>query len=134
MICIFEDIDAIIQNYGDCVLLQWLDGHHQVDRVINLATTNYPERRPQPNPNDVTPSAIVPRMFGATRSPSIGPVNRRRGSMPITRKSRASRPIQMVAVPAMSSFSFGLCHGQRLPILPPGSYPHSDHAVKHRLP
>ena len=44
MICIFEDIDAIIQNYGDCVLLQWLDGHHQVDRVINLATTNYPER------------------------------------------------------------------------------------------
>jgi hypothetical protein len=44
MVCIFEDLDAIISNYGDCVLLQWLDGHHQVNRVINLATTNYPER------------------------------------------------------------------------------------------
>jgi AAA+ superfamily predicted ATPase len=44
MICIFEDLDAIIGNYGDCVLLQWLDGNHQVDKAINLATTNYPER------------------------------------------------------------------------------------------
>jgi AAA+ superfamily predicted ATPase len=44
MVCIFEDLDAIIHNYGDCLLLQWLDGNHQVDRVINLATTNYPER------------------------------------------------------------------------------------------
>lgn len=44
MLCIFEDIDALIGHYGDVVLLQWLDGNHQVDNVINLATTNYPER------------------------------------------------------------------------------------------
>lgn len=43
MVCIFEDIDAIIANHGDSELLQWLDGNHQVDKAINLATTNYPE-------------------------------------------------------------------------------------------
>jgi hypothetical protein len=43
MVCIFEDIDAIIKHYGDSHLLQWLDGNHQVDKAINLATTNYPE-------------------------------------------------------------------------------------------
>jgi ATPase family associated with various cellular activities (AAA) len=43
MVCIFEDIDAIIRHYGDSYLLQWLDGNHQVNKAINLATTNYPE-------------------------------------------------------------------------------------------
>ncbi len=43
MVCIFEDIDAIIKQYGDSQLLQWLDGNFQVDRAVNLATTNYPE-------------------------------------------------------------------------------------------
>src|SRR5262249_16377179 len=40
----FEDIDAIIARYGDSDLLQWLDGNQQVDRAVNLASTNYPER------------------------------------------------------------------------------------------
>jgi AAA+ superfamily predicted ATPase len=44
IVCIFEDIDAIIANYGDADLLQWLDGNHQVDKVVNLASTNYPEK------------------------------------------------------------------------------------------
>jgi hypothetical protein len=44
MVCVFEDIDAIIATFGDSDLLQWLDGNHQVDRAVNLATTNYPER------------------------------------------------------------------------------------------
>ncbi len=43
MVCVFEDIDAIIKTYGDSELLQWLDGNHQVNKAINLATTNYPE-------------------------------------------------------------------------------------------
>ncbi len=43
MVCVFEDIDALIKAYGDSELLQWLDGNHQVDKAINLATTNYPE-------------------------------------------------------------------------------------------
>ncbi len=44
IVCIFEDIDAIIEGYGDAELLQWLDGNHQVDKAVNLATTNYPEK------------------------------------------------------------------------------------------
>jgi len=44
IVCVFEDIDAIIQHYGDAELLQWLDGNHQVDKAVNLATTNYPEK------------------------------------------------------------------------------------------
>lgn len=44
IVCIFEDIDAIITQYGDSELLQWLDGNHQVDRAVNLASTNYPEK------------------------------------------------------------------------------------------
>ena len=42
--CIFEDIDAIIEMHGDSELLGWLDGSHQINKVINIATTNYPER------------------------------------------------------------------------------------------
>jgi hypothetical protein len=44
IVCVFEDIDAIIKLYGDSDLLQWLDGNHQVDLAVNLASTNYPER------------------------------------------------------------------------------------------
>src|SRR5262245_12094410 len=44
IVCVFEDIDAIIENYGDGDLLQWLDGNYQVDKAINLASTNYPEK------------------------------------------------------------------------------------------
>ncbi len=44
MLCIFEDIDSMAKGYGASDLLQWLDGNHQVDRVVNIATTNYPEK------------------------------------------------------------------------------------------
>jgi AAA+ superfamily predicted ATPase len=44
IVCVFEDIDAIIKRYGDSLLLSWLDGNHQVDQAVNLASTNYPER------------------------------------------------------------------------------------------
>jgi hypothetical protein len=44
IVCIFEDIDSIIEQYSDSDLLQWLDGNHQVDRCVNLASTNYPEK------------------------------------------------------------------------------------------
>jgi SpoVK/Ycf46/Vps4 family AAA+-type ATPase len=40
---VFEDIDAIIKKYGESEILSLLDGDNQVDRVINIATTNYPE-------------------------------------------------------------------------------------------
>ncbi|MEX0819845.1 MAG: AAA family ATPase, partial [Pirellulaceae bacterium] len=44
IVCIFEDIDAIIGHYGDSELLQWLDGNDQVNKAVNLASTNYPEK------------------------------------------------------------------------------------------
>ena len=44
IVCIFEDIDAIIDARGESELLSFLDGENQVDDVLNIATTNYPER------------------------------------------------------------------------------------------
>jgi SpoVK/Ycf46/Vps4 family AAA+-type ATPase len=44
IVCIFEDIDSIIQEYGESDVLMLLDGENQVDKVINIATTNYPEK------------------------------------------------------------------------------------------
>ena len=44
ILCLFEDIDALLRHYGDGILLQWLDGHLQVNKAVSLATTNYPEK------------------------------------------------------------------------------------------
>jgi hypothetical protein len=44
VVCVFEDIDAIIKEWGDSELLQCLDGNIQINKVVNLASTNYPER------------------------------------------------------------------------------------------
>jgi len=43
IVCLFEDIDSIIDNHGDDNLLSCLDGENQVNHVLNVATTNYPE-------------------------------------------------------------------------------------------
>src|SRR5439155_6031865 len=44
VVCVLEDIDAIVAAHGDEELLSLLDGESQVDHVLNLATTNYPEQ------------------------------------------------------------------------------------------
>ena len=44
VMCIFEDIDAIVEQYGEAALLSLLDGEDQIDHVLNIATTNYPEK------------------------------------------------------------------------------------------
>lgn len=44
LVCVFEDIDAIIRDYGEDKILSILDGENQIDRVLNIATTNYPGR------------------------------------------------------------------------------------------
>ena len=43
IVCIFEDIDAIINKYGDSELLELLDGSSQISKVVNIASTNFPE-------------------------------------------------------------------------------------------
>lgn len=43
IVAIMEDIDALIQKYGEHEYLALLDGEAQVDRICFVATTNYPE-------------------------------------------------------------------------------------------
>ena len=44
IVCLFEDIDAIVEEHGEDEILTLLDGENQIDRVLNIATTNYPEK------------------------------------------------------------------------------------------
>ncbi len=44
LVCLFEDIDALIQQHGEEQLLSFLDGDNELDYVLSIATTNYPER------------------------------------------------------------------------------------------
>jgi hypothetical protein len=44
IIVILEDIDAIISRHGEPAMLSLLDGQAQIDNVVYLATTNYPEK------------------------------------------------------------------------------------------
>lgn len=43
IICLFEDIEAMIKSFGEEKILAFLDGEYKIDKVLNLATTNYPE-------------------------------------------------------------------------------------------
>ena len=40
---LIEDIDAIIHDWGESDLLALLDGENQIDNIVYLATTNYPQ-------------------------------------------------------------------------------------------
>ena len=44
IVCIAEDIDEMISGHGEHELLALLDGENQVDNIVHVATTNYPER------------------------------------------------------------------------------------------
>ena len=44
VVCIFEDLDSIIDAHGEDTILSILDGEMQIDKVLNIATTNYPEK------------------------------------------------------------------------------------------
>lgn len=44
VVCIFEDLDSIIEHFGEDSILSILDGEDQIDKVLNIATTNYPEK------------------------------------------------------------------------------------------
>src|SRR5439155_9137715 len=88
IVCVFEDIDAIIAAYGDSDLLQWLDGNQQVDRAVNLASTNYPEKldrriiaRPRRFDRILrieTPDARLRAAYLAKKLPKLGHAERER--------------------------------------------------------
>lgn len=44
IINIMEDIDEMISQFGEHEILATLDGENQISNVVQLATTNYPER------------------------------------------------------------------------------------------
>lgn len=43
IVVMLEDVDAIVDTYGEADLLALLDGEQQIDNVVYIATTNYPE-------------------------------------------------------------------------------------------
>lgn len=43
LVVVMEDIDTIIENYGESAVLSLLDGENSINNVVFLATTNYPE-------------------------------------------------------------------------------------------
>lgn len=44
IVAIMEDLDALVQRHGENNFLSLLDGETQVDRIVYVATCNYPER------------------------------------------------------------------------------------------
>lgn len=44
MVVIWEDLDAVIDRFGESEVLAVLDGEAQIDNVVFVATTNYPEK------------------------------------------------------------------------------------------
>lgn len=43
LVVIWEDIDAVVHRYGESEVLAILDGESQVENVVFIASTNYPE-------------------------------------------------------------------------------------------
>lgn len=43
-VVILEDLDSLINNYGEASYLAMLDSSQSIDNVLFIATTNYPER------------------------------------------------------------------------------------------
>lgn len=44
IVAIMEDIDALTERYSESEYLALMDGESQIDNIVFLATTNYPER------------------------------------------------------------------------------------------
>lgn len=44
VIALMEDLDALVERHGEAEYLAMLDGESQVDNIVFVATTNYPER------------------------------------------------------------------------------------------
>lgn len=81
IIVILEDLDAMIKEYGESELLAILDGESQVDNIVFVATTNYPEDLDKrfidrPSRFDTVQEIHVPtskarRMFFLAKEPSL---------------------------------------------------------------
>ena len=81
IIALIEDLDALVQRHGENQFLSLLDGETQVDRIVYVATTNYPERLDKrfvdrPSRFDTVryigmPSAAARRVYLSAKEPSL---------------------------------------------------------------
>jgi hypothetical protein len=81
IIAIMEDVDALIERCGENQFLALLDGEAQVDNIVFVATTNYPERLDRrfidrPSRFDTIryigmPSAAARAVYLQTKEPSL---------------------------------------------------------------
>jgi len=81
LVVMLEDIDAIVRDYGESQLLALLDGELQIDNVVFVATTNYPEDldkrlKNRPSRFDYVkkigmPSADARRLYLANKNPRL---------------------------------------------------------------
>lgn len=44
LILLMEDLDALVESFGESAFLSLLDGEDQFENIVAIATTNYPER------------------------------------------------------------------------------------------
>ncbi len=81
IIVLLEDIDALIKQYGESEILAILDGELQIDNVVFIATTNYPEDldkrlKNRPSRFDIVkhigmPTAEARRVYLETKNPRL---------------------------------------------------------------
>ena len=81
IIAVMEDIDALIDRFGENQYLAMLDGEAQVDNIVFVASTNYPERLDRrfvdrPSRFDTVryigmPSADARRVYFSAKEPSL---------------------------------------------------------------
>lgn len=86
VVVIFEDIDSMIDNYGEAEILSVLDGQVQIDNVVFIATTNYPEKLNEriinrPSRFDIVkeigfPSAASRKIFLEIKNPRLKEVKK----------------------------------------------------------
>jgi SpoVK/Ycf46/Vps4 family AAA+-type ATPase len=100
VVCLFEDIDAIIDEHGEDDILGLLDGENQIDKVLNIATTNYPEK--------LDPRLVArPRRFD--RVLKIGMPSAEVRKMYFQKKLKVSDEELEKWVGATDGFSFAAC-------------------------
>jgi hypothetical protein len=100
IVCLFEEMEAIISRHGEADILSLLDGENQISRVINISTTNFPELLPQ---------RIIsrPRRFDRVIKLGFPPASHRQ--IYFTHKLKIKENEVEAWVKATDGFSFAAC-------------------------